>query len=519
MPPQPADSIETLDYVGGFYPELSPVRLNYVCALNGLQGPALDGEFAYCELGSGLGETTTLLAASYPRASFVGIDLSVRHIEAARVLAAEGQVTNVEFLAADIGRLDPDGLPDFDYITMHGLYSWVPESVREGIDRFVRRKLKPGGVLHVSYNAQPGAHNLATLRRYYLERSARMTGSLLDRASAITSELEALRKAGAPLFRENPTAERLFEIIRDSDRRYMVHEMFAPGWQALPFSEVQSRFAAAGLEFVGDSEVLENLVEHCTLPAFTEAIARVADRIEQESLKDLIHNRSFRRDVYRRSSAGDADGETLPLLSTLLYTTHRSADVSARVQVTGGTVDLSGAWFGRLRELLAVRVMTVDELLNDPVLAQCPRGELLNGLKLASVEGAIGPAATRETPSTDSVKCSLKVVPPLNAALIKRFDLNQERLFLASPVTGRGVAVHRMDVLALSAISQLSPEDQMLARLRQAGISLKRPGRDEAVADELGAMREIASAFRSQRLPKLMALGVVAPTENAFAGR
>ena len=47
-------------------------------------------------------------------------------------------------------------LPDFDYIGLHGIWSWISDPNRAVIVDFVRRKLKVGGVLYMSYNTYPG---------------------------------------------------------------------------------------------------------------------------------------------------------------------------------------------------------------------------------------------------------------------------------------------------------------------------------------------------------------------------
>ena len=49
----------------------------------------------------------------------------------------------------------PD-LPDFDFIGLHGIWSWISDENRAVIVDFIRRKLKVGGVLYISYNTQPG---------------------------------------------------------------------------------------------------------------------------------------------------------------------------------------------------------------------------------------------------------------------------------------------------------------------------------------------------------------------------
>lgn len=40
-----------------------------------------------------------------------------------------------------------DGLPQFDFITLHGIYTWVSRENRQHIVDFIARYLKPGGIV------------------------------------------------------------------------------------------------------------------------------------------------------------------------------------------------------------------------------------------------------------------------------------------------------------------------------------------------------------------------------------
>jgi hypothetical protein len=44
-----------IDYIPGFYPQMTPASLRLVAALNGLVPPAVKDGFRYLELGCGLG--------------------------------------------------------------------------------------------------------------------------------------------------------------------------------------------------------------------------------------------------------------------------------------------------------------------------------------------------------------------------------------------------------------------------------------------------------------------------------
>ena len=43
-----------------------------------------------------------------------------------------------------------------DFVGLHGVWSWISNANRAAVVEFLRRKLKPGGVLYISYNASPG---------------------------------------------------------------------------------------------------------------------------------------------------------------------------------------------------------------------------------------------------------------------------------------------------------------------------------------------------------------------------
>lgn len=76
--------------------------------------------------------------------------------ELAQTYANGAQVTDQAF-AEFCARED---LPGFDYIGLHGIWSWVSDENRQVIVDFLRRKLKLGGVLYVSYNTLPGGRRI-----------------------------------------------------------------------------------------------------------------------------------------------------------------------------------------------------------------------------------------------------------------------------------------------------------------------------------------------------------------------
>ncbi len=72
-----------------------------------------------CDLGCGEGTAPLLMAAAFPRSSFLGTDLDARVIEKARNIAEKEGLRNIAFAVRDAARLseDADWKESFDYVT------------------------------------------------------------------------------------------------------------------------------------------------------------------------------------------------------------------------------------------------------------------------------------------------------------------------------------------------------------------------------------------------------------------
>ena len=90
-----------------------------------------------------------------PSAQFVGCDLSARALDTGRRMIAELGLSNVTLVEEDLSTLSPSQ-GTFDYIIAHGVYSWVPASVRDALFALAGTRLSPNGVMFVSFNALPG---------------------------------------------------------------------------------------------------------------------------------------------------------------------------------------------------------------------------------------------------------------------------------------------------------------------------------------------------------------------------
>jgi predicted O-methyltransferase YrrM len=135
-------------YTAGYFQEQSPTFLNACLVMQRVSPPSVQ-KFTYCELGFGQGLTSLILAATHPDGTFYACDFNPVHVRAASAIRDEACLSNLTLLENSFDDLAQGKveLPLFDYITMHGIVSWISDETRAQIMRFLTRYLKPGGVV------------------------------------------------------------------------------------------------------------------------------------------------------------------------------------------------------------------------------------------------------------------------------------------------------------------------------------------------------------------------------------
>ena len=191
-------------YMPGHYRQQSPMHMAVACLLGGMAPamPAADAPYHYMELGCGRGLGAMVLAASNPGWRVTAIDFHPAHIAEARDWVQAAGLTNIVFLEADLSTLAEDHLarsiPEADAVSLHGVWSWVPPVVRQGIVRLLREKVAPGGMVHVSYNSLPAWQGAVGMQRVLREVGIRLPARSDHQAAAGFKFLQELSAAGAP---------------------------------------------------------------------------------------------------------------------------------------------------------------------------------------------------------------------------------------------------------------------------------------------------------------------------------
>ncbi len=143
-----------------------PDRLAAVGRLFGMN-PAPVEACRVLEIGCGSGGNLIPMAYALPHSSFMGVDLAAEPVADGMSTIQDLGLENVVLHSRDLREVGPEA-GQFDYIVAHGVYSWVPEEVREGLLAVCRACLAPEGIAYVSFNSFPGGHVRQMLREMML---------------------------------------------------------------------------------------------------------------------------------------------------------------------------------------------------------------------------------------------------------------------------------------------------------------------------------------------------------------
>lgn len=231
----------------------APERLALASLLHGGPRASLHG-YRVLELGCADGANLLPMAWYRRHASFTGVDGARTQIDVARERAAALQLPNASFLHADFATADARLEGHYDFIVAHGVLSWIAPEVREALLALCARRLRPGGLLYLDYNAQPGWSVRGMVRDFLRGQTAGVEG-LRARAEAAKAVCHALAES---MNNDQHAWCRLMagelRLVCDGDVSYVAHEYLAPHNHAFWRSELLELLAAHGLAHVADAD-------------------------------------------------------------------------------------------------------------------------------------------------------------------------------------------------------------------------------------------------------------------------
>ncbi|MBO9544857.1 class I SAM-dependent methyltransferase [Caulobacter sp.] len=502
--------VTDVNYTFGYYGELNPLRCRLPLLMVGRHAPKIENA---CELGFGQGLSVSIHAAAQPGINWYGTDFNPSQAafasEMVRLAGADAKLYDEAF-AEFCNRQD---LPDFDFIGLHGIWTWISDANRGVLVDFIRRKLRPGGVLYISYNTLPGWSASAPIR-HLMKRHADVMGApgqgiigQTDAALGFIDQFLALE----PLYaKANPGAAERLKQVKGQDRKYLAHEYMNRDWHPMYFADMENWLGDAKVGFASSAHTLDNLYELNMTPQQAEFMRGVPDVSLRETIRDYCVNQQFRRDYWVRGVRALVGHEQVAAMrDERVVLTTAQPDLPKTVRGVLGEAGLLDAIYEPIYELLLDhKPHTILELETHLGGKNVSFAQLVSALTILLGLGVIQPAASDQ----DAAKAQART-HAMNKAISRRSLSVGDIGHFASPVVGGGISAprfHQLFWLGKQSGGQ-GPADwaQFAWSLLQAqGQSLIKEGATLKGDDNLTELKSQAEKWGAHTLPVWTALGV-----------
>ena len=298
MPAAPPTRYDEVAYPSYTHAQTHPDQLATKAMLFGMTPTPVE-RCRVLELGCGDGTNLASMALGLPHSEFVGIDLAASAIAQGQEMARGVGLKNLSLRAGSIMDLGAD-FGQFDYIIAHGLYSWVPEAVREKILAICQTNLAPQGVAYVSYNAKPGGH----IKQMFREMMLFHTKGFADPKERVHQSI-ALIKFLAESQTKVESYRRLLQdeleqlLLRNENNIF--HDELGEVNDAFFFRDFCDEARRHGLQYLAEGDYVQ-MRDHNYPAPVREALRQLGkNRVAREQYLDFLSGRRFRQTLLCRA--------------------------------------------------------------------------------------------------------------------------------------------------------------------------------------------------------------------------
>ena len=435
------DYVADIGYTAGFYSHTAPPHMAFAMLAAGFSpGRALRPK-RILELGFGQGFGLALLAAANPDVMFEGCDFNPEHVAHAQGLIDEAALSNISVSGVSFAEAARDGACDVDVVVANGVLSWISRPDRDAMVEIMRRRLRPAGVLNVSYNCMPGWAPLAPIRALMLEVKRRNPGGSEHQLALAMDLIVKLWQGNAGYFAINPIAAHHVEAMLGMDRAYLAHEYLAEHAELPSYAEVAALLAGAELSYVASADVLHNSDQYAVPDGVKALVPQIHDPVLRELVRDFSANRRFRRDLFARTTPSRQPHREL--LSELSFALAVPPDrVMSKFLGPVSELALKPEFHAGVIELLGQKIARFEALLALPAFAGSV-DLLLDCLALLIHTGQVLPIV-----AADGV--DMAPAQRFNRMIVARARTGQRYGHLASPIARTGVPVDEAGLMELA---------------------------------------------------------------------
>ena len=433
--------VSDITYTKGYYEALNPLKAKLVFLQQDQMFPEIENA---CELGFGQGISVNFHAAG-SQTNWYGTDLLEAHADYARNLGSESNASLKLFDESIEAFCAREDLPDFDFIGLHGVWSWISSQNRGLIVRFLQKRLRPGGVLYVSYNALPGSRrkteirDLVTLFPDGVKNETSPTKGVLRAFERVSKFLDL-----SPRYQKsNPAVIELLKNLEGGSARYLAHEFLNENHDAMSFREMAGLLTEANMKFVGEANCNRNINSLNLTKDQRFALKDVDDPVLRETMADYMLNTEFRRDYWVKDNGlSENTFCSDEIEQTRVMMTAQKPKRPSHIRTNVGRVQLKAEIYSRLLDALdGYQMKSVADVQRALMMAGISIGRtrqalaVLSGLNLVSLVQSDAEAAASHTQTQK-----------LNRHILMKDASLAERNILVSPVSGGGIQLTHLQM-------------------------------------------------------------------------
>ncbi|MBX9570326.1 MAG: class I SAM-dependent methyltransferase [Candidatus Obscuribacterales bacterium] len=295
----------TLDKTNAFerfslpMPQTHPDRLATIARLFGVDAPNLKNARV---LEIGCANAGNLVAAAFgaPEATFVGIDQSSQSIEKGKKAIKDAGLKNLELHVSETLEV-PAELGKFDYIIIHGIFSWVSKETQNKLLASINERLTPNGIAYISYNTYPGWHFRGMIRDMMLYHAGNIENNVMKVGQAralldfLAQSVPTENNAYGLLLRNE------LAFLSAQPDSYLLQDIMAEKNEPFYFHQFIERATTHGLQYLGESEFSTMLTSNFPQTVH-ETLRRISNEIVRtEQYMDFVRNRTFRQTLLVKS--------------------------------------------------------------------------------------------------------------------------------------------------------------------------------------------------------------------------
>ncbi len=247
------------------------------------------------EIGCASGENILPLAFSYPNAEFVAFDIVEEYIQEAKKKAQYLNLKNIQLLMLDLKEANAEKLGKFDYIIVHGVFSWIPLELQDVLLKNVKNMLNDNGLAYISYNVYPGWHYNQIIRDALLfAMKSSNSDNIVEKNQYAKKIIKFLQENSKDKFMQCS-----LDIVKDKlneTNGYLEHDHLSICNYPIYFSDFCAKAEKHDLGYVSEAQVSSMFykVAQESLPTWD---LFVKNRIDLEQSLDFLHARSFRTTI------------------------------------------------------------------------------------------------------------------------------------------------------------------------------------------------------------------------------